>query len=84
MRLKSLTIVRLKGLTITFITSNRIQNSDYIKMASSLPELPPFDPDEDPSLVPLRWKRYLRNVDMSLLAADIADHKRRWAYLLRW
>ena len=52
-------------------------------MASSLPELPPFDPDEDPSLVPLRWKRYLRNVDMSLLAADIADHKRRWAYLLR-
>ena len=23
-------------------------------------ELPPFDPDEDPSTTPQRWKNYLR------------------------
>ena len=53
-------------------------------MATAIPDLPPFDPDDDPLSVVQRWKQYLRRVDTALIASNITDDKRQWAVLLHW
>ena len=51
-------------------------------MASTLPDLPPFDPDTDPASTPQRWTQYLRRLNTALEAWDIKDDKRKCAVLL--
>ena len=45
-------------------------------------ELPPFDPDEDPSTTPQHWKNYLRKVERALVAWGIKEDARKHSILL--
>ena len=47
--------------------------------ASVLPDIPPFDPDEDLSTTPQRWEAYLERIDIVLVACNITEDKRKWA-----
>ena len=51
-------------------------------MAQALPDLPPFDPDEDSGTTPQRWKQYLLRIETALEASVITDDKRKCAVLL--
>ena len=45
-------------------------------------DLPPFNPDEDPSSTPQRWKSYLRKLERALVAWNIKDDSRMASILL--
>ena len=51
-------------------------------MASTLPDLPPFDPELDPSTTPQRWSQYLARVETALEAWAINNDKQKCAVLL--
>ena len=51
---------------------------------TAIPNLPPFIPDDDPTSVAQRWKRWSDRFDNLMTAMNITDNNRKKALLLHF